>query len=124
MIPSSVRILVCTEPIDMRYGFDRLACTAKNHSGEDPQQGGTLFVFANRAATRLKLLWFDRNGYCLLYKRLHRCVFEMPVAGGGTMAIRIDAAALARLLGGVPRTTRNRRKCQVNDSGHIYNSSQ
>jgi len=37
--------------------------------GEDPQNG-SLFVFSNRGATRLKALWFDRNGYCVLYKRL------------------------------------------------------
>ena len=62
MIPVAVRILVCTEPVDMRYGFDRLASTAKSRIGEDPQHGGVLVVFANRGATRLKVLWFDRNG--------------------------------------------------------------
>ncbi len=48
--------------------------------GEDPQ-AGSIFVFANRNATRLKALWFDGNGYCLLYKRLHRAVFELPPSG-------------------------------------------
>jgi transposase len=37
-------------------------------------------VFANRPTTRLKVLWFDRTGYCLLYKRLHRAVFDLPRA--------------------------------------------
>ena len=104
MIPAQVRIFVCMEPIDMRYGFDRLAATAKNRIGEDPQNGSVLVVFANRGATRLKLLWFDRNGYCLLYKRLHRAVFEVPVARGGASALRIDGVALAKLLRGVDRT--------------------
>jgi transposase len=103
MIPAAVRICVCTEPVDMRYGFDRLAATAKSRCGEDPQDGGVLVVFANRGATRLKVLWFDRNGYCLLYKRLHRAVFVLPLGEGGAPAVRIDGAALARLLAGQER---------------------
>ena len=103
MIAPGVRIFVCTEAVDMRWGFDRLAATAKSRAGEDPQSGEILVVFANRGATRLKLLWFDRNGYCLLYKRLHRAVFEVPVARDGTTTLRIDGAALAKLLRGVDR---------------------
>ena len=103
MIPATVRIFVCTEPVDMRYGFDRLAATAKSRCGEDPQHGGVLVVFANRGATRLKVLWFDRNGYCLLYKRLHRAVFVLPLGEAGAPAVRIDGAALARLLAGEER---------------------
>ncbi len=103
MIPAAVRIVVCTEPVDMRYGFDRLAATAKTRVGEDPQQGGTLVVFANRGATRVKVLWFDRNGYCLLYKRLHRAVFVLPLGMAGAPAVHIDGAALARLLAGQER---------------------
>jgi transposase len=103
MIAPGVRIFVCSEPIDMRYGFDRLASTAKSRLGEDPQGGGILVVFANRGATRVKLLWFDRNGYCLLYKRLHRAVFELPLPSDASTSVRIDAAALATLLRGVDR---------------------
>ena len=73
MIPAAVRIFLCTEAIDMRQGFDRLAQLVRSKLGEDPQTG-SLFVFANRNATRLKALWFDSNGYCLLYKRLQRAV--------------------------------------------------
>src|SRR3954471_7554547 len=80
MIPTGVRIFVCTAPMDMRYGFDRLAELARGRVGQDPVDGGALFVFAGKGATRLKVLWFDRNGLCLLYKRLHRAVFELPAA--------------------------------------------
>jgi len=100
VIPSGVRIFVCTEPVDMRRGFDRLAQTAKEIVGIDPQQGGVLIVFANRRASRIKVLWFERNGYCLLYKRLHRAVFDLPLAGAGTTSVHIDAPALAKLLAG------------------------
>ena len=108
MIPAAVRIFVCTEAVDMRYGFDRLAATAKSRVGEDPQSGGILVVFANRGATRVKLLWLDRNGYGLLYKRLHRAVFELPLPHDGALSVRIDALALATLLRGVDRPNRTR----------------
>ncbi|WP_437592871.1 IS66 family insertion sequence element accessory protein TnpB [Sorangium sp. So ce1000] len=54
--------------------------------GEEPQSG-SLFIFANRGATRLKALWFDVNGYCLLYKRLHRALFELPASSGGALSV-------------------------------------
>jgi transposase len=95
MIPSTVRIFVCSEPQDMRRSFDGLALAAQEHLGEDPQSGA-LFVFVNKRRNRVKVLWFDRNGYCLLYKRLHRARFELPLSR------TIDARALAQLLHGVP----------------------
>lgn len=106
MIPAGVRIFVCTEPIDMRQGFDRMAQAARDRVGEDPVQGGALFVFANRRATRLKILWFEKNGMCVLYKRLHRAVFELPASPAGGRAVTVDGAALARLLTGEPRRAR------------------
>jgi transposase len=108
MIGPAVRILVCTEPVDMRYGFDRLAATAKSRMGEDPQSGGVLVVFANRGANRVKCLWFDRNGYCLLYKRLHRAIFELPLPNDASKSVRIDAVALGKLLRGVDRPNHTR----------------
>jgi len=102
MIPSSVPIFVCTEPLDMRRSFDGLALAVQQKLNEDPRGGG-LFVFVNRRLNRLKVLWFERNGYCLLYKRLHRATFELP-GGAGSLGVRIDAAALGRILQGVART--------------------
>ena len=110
MIPSAVRIFVCTAPVDMRLGFDRLAQVARERIGHDPVAGGALFVFAGRAATRLKVLWFEGHGLCILYKRLHRAVFEVPIAADRTAFVRIDAAALSRLLAGVARADRRRRR--------------
>jgi len=109
MIPAELRIFVCTEPVDMRLGFDRLAATVRERIGEDPLGGG-LYIFSNRGATRLKLLWFDRNGLCLLYKRLHRAVFDLPVARDGSCSVRIERAAVATLLAGVERPQRVRRR--------------
>jgi transposase len=104
MLPPSVRIFVCTEPQDMRRSFDRLALVTKELLGEDPQSGA-LYVFVSKRATRAKVLWWDRNGYCLLQKRLHRALFRLPSVaprdGSSGPALRIDAAALATLLAGV-----------------------
>jgi transposase len=103
MLPTSVRIFVCTTPQDMRRSFDRLALAARELVGEDPQSGA-LFVFVGRSLTRLKVLWWDRTGYCVLYKRLHRAVFDIPRAPDGrSSSVRIDGAALAKLLEGVVR---------------------
>ena len=110
MIPPSVRIFVCPEPVDMRYGFDRLTQVAREKLGQDPVDGQALFVFAGKSAQRLKLLWFEKNGLCLLYKRLHGAVFELPVGQAGETTIRIDATALAQLLSGVLREKRCRAK--------------
>jgi transposase len=103
MTPGGVRIFVCAAPVDLRHGFDRLAQTARERVGTDPMSGGALFVFANKRATRLKVLWFERNGMCLLYKRLHQARFELPSAGSGSASVHIDAQALAKLLAGVPK---------------------
>jgi transposase len=110
MIPASVRIFVCTEPVDMRFGFDRLSQVAREKLGRDPISGGALFIFAGKSATRIKILWVEGRGMCLLYKRLHRAVFELPVSADGTRSIQIDGDELAKLLAGVARNTRERKK--------------
>jgi transposase len=94
MIPSATRIFVCTEPQDMRRSFDGLSLAAQEHLGEDPRSGA-LFVFVNKRRNRVKVLWFERNGYCLLYKRLHRARFQLP-----TTRV-IDTKLLAAILRGV-----------------------
>jgi len=101
VIPGGVRVFLCVEPIDMRLGFDRLAQLARERVGQDPVDGGALFVFGGRAAARLKVLWFDRNGLCLLYKRYHQARFELPAAADGQRVLQIDSVALAALLAGV-----------------------
>jgi transposase len=105
MLPEAVRVLVCTAPQDMRKAFDTLALVTRQVLGEDPQNG-TLYVFVGKHASRVKVLWWDRNGYCLLYKRLHRALFRIPQASGGKVGVQIDSAALAQLLVGVERERR------------------
>jgi transposase len=109
MLPASVRILVCTEPQDMRRSFDTLAEVVRARLGEEPQSGGTLYVFVGKHATRVKVLWWDRNGYCLLYKRLHRALFAVPASRDGSASVVIDGKSLAELLAGVAKEEPRRR---------------
>lgn len=108
MLPTTVRVLVCTTPQDMRRSFDRLALVVKESLSDDPQSG-SLFVFVGKSATRVKVLWWDRNGYCLLYKRLHQALFDIPRATApGETSVRISPAALGELLAGVTKETKKR----------------
>jgi transposase len=107
MLPSTVRILVCTAPQDMRASFDKLAAVVRESMEEEPQNGA-LYVFVGKRPTRVKVLWWDRNGYCLLYKRLHRALFEPPKGAEGISAVNIDGAALHQLLSGVARAEKRK----------------
>jgi transposase len=100
MLPASVRILVCTAAQDLRRSFDALAAVA-TQLGEDPRSGAML-VFVNKRRNRVKVLWWERNGFCLLYKRLHHAIFELPAADGA-VTVRIDGRALGALLAGVTK---------------------
>lgn len=108
MLPeAAVRILVCTTRQDMRRSFDTLAAVVREELGEEPQSGN-LYVFVGKRPTRVKVLWWDRNGYCLLAKRLHRAFFVVPEAEAEASAVRIDAGALAQLMSGVARAEKKR----------------
>ena len=106
MMPKGTRIFVCREPQDMRRSFDGLALATREVLGEDPQSGA-MFCFVNKRGNRMKVIWWERNGYCLLYKRLHRAAFVLLVGTWSeTSSMRIDGRQLARLLEGVAKPTR------------------
>lgn len=93
-----VRVWVAVEPVDMRKGFDGLAEVVRAFLGHDPLSGH-MFVFRNRSAQRVKILWYDRDGLVIYYKRLDRGAFRFP--GGDDRAVAIDGAQLLRLLSGM-----------------------
>ena len=68
MLPSSARIFVCTQPVDMRKSFDGLATWARDVLHHNPESGA-LFLFTGKRATTLKALWWDKSGYCILYNQ-------------------------------------------------------
>jgi transposase len=76
-LPASVRIMLAVDPCDMRKGFDSLAAIVRDSFGDDPLSGH-LFVFRSRRGDRMKILWWDRDGYAIWMKRLERGTFRMP----------------------------------------------
>lgn len=107
MLPAGVRIYVYTEPVDMRKSFDGLALITKQSLGRNPQ-GGDLYCFINKRKNRTKILWWDDNGYCLLYKRLSGSLFVSPRGNSDDSSVRIDGNQLAALLKGVLRKEKRR----------------
>jgi len=87
----------------MRRSFDALALVVQEKLALDPQSGA-LFVFASKRGQRLKVLWFDHNGYCILYKRLHKARFELPDATRSDRPIAtIDPRTLTAILRGAEK---------------------
>lgn len=97
-LPESVKILLFTEPTDMRKGFDGLGSLVAA-AGEDIY-GGHLYVFLSRRRNRAKILTFQKGGFVLWYKRLERGRFR-PVATTPDGRVAIDATELAMLLDGI-----------------------
>jgi transposase len=100
-LPPSVRVFVCLAPADMRRSLDGLAAMTREVIREDPLSGH-LFVFFNRRRDRTKILFWDRSGLCLYYKRLEKGVFRLR-ALEQTRRVRaeIEAAELALILEGI-----------------------
>jgi transposase len=107
-LPPSTRIFVATKPTDMRKGFDSLAALVRDFLGEDPLSGH-LFVFRNRPGDRLKILWWDRDGLAIWYKRLEEGAFRIPV-NDGSGRLEMSAADLQLVLQGIDPSKVNRSK--------------
>ena len=94
MIPGGVQILVAKEPVDFRKMLDGLCGVVRNELKEDPLSP-KLFVFHNRRGDQVRVLWWDRNGFAMLMKRLDRGVFQFGNLGSG-----ITVSQLSELLQG------------------------
>jgi len=99
-LPPSVRIYLASAPVDMRCGHDRLAAVVRNQWRLDPYEGH-LFVFLGRKSDRCKILFFDRGGFVLYYKRLERGRFRLPTIKTDAISVTLDATELAMLLDGI-----------------------
>ena len=100
-LPPSVRVFIARGPTDMRKSFDTLAAVVCDVIDEDPQSGH-LFVFVNRRRDRMKILWWDRSGYCLLAKRLEHGQFRVyDQAGDHDARYEMSASDLSLLLDGI-----------------------
>jgi len=98
VIAPGARVLVATKPVDFRKGAEGLAALVKDQMKLEPFSG-VVFVFRAKRADRIKLLWWDGTGVCLLAKRLEEGQFRWPKAEEGTM--RLSSAQLSALLEGL-----------------------
>jgi len=98
--PPAVRIWLATNPADLRKSFDGLAELVRQHLANDPLSGH-VFVFHNKRSDRVKLLYWDEDGFVIVYKRLEAGTFHFPAAAAGQHGVSMRAADLAMLLDGV-----------------------
>jgi transposase len=107
-LPSSIRVYLAIDPVDMRGSFDALAGGVRR-LGLDPQDGH-LYVFFNRRRSLMKLLFFDRTGWSIFAKRLELGTFQLPTVPEGQQRLAIDGTTLAMILEGIDLTRAPRRK--------------
>ena len=106
---SDVRIILCTTPTNMNRSFDRLMGQAEEICKQDPLSGH-LFLFLNRSRDRIKILYWDRDGFCIWYKRLEAGTFQLPRSAEDEQGIELSEIQLSRLLGGLDLESGRRRR--------------
>ena len=99
--PSTVEVYMAVAPTDMRKGFDTLAAATQEVLGQNPLSGH-LFVFFNRNRSRVKVLFWDKSGFCLYYKRLEQGTFHFPqYMSADTKVLKVNVADFALILDGI-----------------------
>jgi transposase len=108
-LPASVRVYLATTPCDMRRSFDGLHALVSALMQLDAF-AGHLFVFANRRRDRVKILYWDRDGFAVWAKRLEEGTYAMPFSESGEVRREITAQELGALLSGIDLSQAKRRK--------------
>jgi transposase len=101
--PPAVRIWLAADPVDLRKSFDSLAEQVRLHLRDDPL-AGHVFVFRNKRGDRVKLLYWDTDGFVIVYKRLEEGTFRWPPLTAGQARVALRAAELIMLLDGIDWT--------------------
>jgi len=108
-LPASVRVYLCLSSCDMRRSFDGLHALVGDHLQLDAF-AGHLYLFTNRRKDRLKLLYWDRDGFAIWAKRLEAGSFAIPSGEPGSRRLEITIEELGALLSGIDLSTATRRK--------------
>jgi transposase len=108
-LPASVRVYLCLTACDMRKSFDSLAALVRSEMELDPL-GGHLYVFWSRRKDRVKILYWDRDGFAVWAKRLEEGTYALPFCESGEARREITAQELAALLSGIDLNQAKRRK--------------
>jgi transposase len=111
-VPVAVKPWYCPTPTDMRLGFDGLFLLVKNRLRADPLSGH-LFIFRNKSADRLKVLYWGGHGLCLWCQRLESGRYHFPQAAGADGAVELSAGQFQMVLDGIDlsRVKRFKRFC-------------
>lgn len=108
-LPPSVRVFVATQPVDGRKGADSLMTIVRDVFGHDPL-GGHLFVFFSRRCDRVRIVYWDRNGFAMWTKRLEVGRFRPSFSSDGRLSsVCIEAAELALIIEGIDLAGARRR---------------
>jgi transposase len=102
-INGSVKIFIATDPIDCRKSHDALAALAEHVLRENPLSGN-LFLFINKRADRIKMLYWDGDGYALWYKRIEAGRVKLPKPPENATRMEVSAVDLAMILSGIDLT--------------------
>jgi transposase len=108
-LPTSVRVYLCLTPTDMRRSFDGLHVLVRDHLQLDAF-AGHLYIFSNRRKDRLKVLYWDLDGFAVWAKRLEAGSFAIPTGEPGSTQIEITTEELGALLSGIDMEQVTRRK--------------
>lgn len=108
-LPHPVRVFLHTKPTDLRKSFDSLAGLVTAAFDQDPTSGH-LFLFVNRRRDRLKILYWDRDGLAIWYKRLETGSFQLPAADPHAISIEMSPTQLALILSGIDLGSARQRK--------------
>jgi transposase len=100
-LPPSTRIFLCTQPCDMRRGFDGLLAEARKRCADADPLAGHLFIFVGKRKHHIKVLYFQAGGLCLFAKRLEIGCFKLPQVAPGQASVQLAAVDLAMLLDGI-----------------------
>ena len=107
--PASVRVYLCLSPCDMRRSFDGLHALVRDHLQLDPF-AGHLYLFANKRRDRLKILYWDRDGFAIWAKRLEAGTYAIPCGEAGSRRFEISVEEVGALLSGINLSNATRRK--------------
>ena len=108
-LPHTVKVFLHTPATDLRKGFDALSGLVTTAFAQDPTSGH-LFLFVNRRRDRLKILYWDRDGLAIWYKRLETGSFQIPAVSHDAVSIEMSPTQLSLILSGIDINSARQRK--------------
>ena len=108
-LQGDTRIFIALGPTDMRKGFDALAAIVAHSLKLDPLSG-QMFLFFNRRRDKMKILYWDRDGLAIWYRRLEQGTYQVPQADPTSHSVEVRAEELLMILRGIDYQNAKRRK--------------